>query len=48
MMLAAKRKQTAETMTLLVDAIISGGAYGPLKDPAKAINGFKRALKELF
>ena len=48
MMLAAKRRQTAETMTLLVDAIISGCAYGALKDPAKAVNGFKRALRELF
>lgn len=48
MMLAAKRRQTAQTMTLLVDAIVSGCAFGPLKDPAKAINGFKRALKELF
>ena len=48
MMLEAKRKQTAETMSLLVDAIVSGCAYGALKEPAKAVSAFKRAMKELL
>lgn len=47
-MLEAKRKQTAETALLLVDAIVSGCAFGALKEPAKAVNAFKRAMREML
>lgn len=32
-------------MSLLVDALVAGGAYGPLKEPANAVGAFKKAME---
>ena len=45
MLLTADRKRTAETMSLLVDAMVAGAAYGALKEPGNAIRAFKKAME---